>query len=262
MVSVAAASSGAAPGIAISGASIRFGGHEIATALDLTIVAGRTTCLLGPSGVGKTTLLKLIAGLVPPGATGEIRASDGFPLTGRVAYMAQQDLLLPWLNVLDNICLGFRLRRDPAGLAAARRRALDLLAEVGLEAWATASPSQLSGGMRQRAALLRTLVEDRPVVLMDEPFAQLDAVSRLELQELAARLLERRTVVLVTHDAFEALRIGHAVHVLAGRPVRIGAAITPAGLPPRAVDDQQALALQAPLLRELAAAHASLRHAA
>lgn len=262
MVSSAAQGFRAAPGIAVSGASIRYGGHVIADRLDLTIAAGRTTCLLGPSGVGKTTLLKLIAGLLPPDASGKVEATDGAPLVERVAYMAQQDLLLPWLTALENICLGYRLRRDAEGLRAARTRALALLREVGLEAWAEAAPATLSGGMRQRIALLRTLVEDRPVVLMDEPFAQLDAVTRLELQDLAARLLRGRTVVLVTHDAFEALRLGHAIHVLAGRPVSVGPAIEPDGPPPRPIDDMRLASLQSRILRELTSAHRATRSAA
>ncbi|MBX9945040.1 MAG: ATP-binding cassette domain-containing protein, partial [Reyranella sp.] len=109
----------------------------------------------------------------------------------------------------------------------------------------------LSGGMRQRVALARTLCEDRAVVLMDEPFAHLDAVTRLELQDLAARLLAGRTVVLVTHDPLEALRLGHQVRVLAGSPLRVGPAIEPPGPLPRDPADPALLALQARLIAEL-----------
>ena len=256
------ARTGTAPGIAVLQASISYGGRVIASGLDFAVPAGRTTCLLGPSGVGKTSLLKLIAGLPPPGTQATLQTSDRQPLDGRVSFMAQQDLLLPWLSVLDNVCLGYRLRRDRAALAAARQRALALLARIGLDAWALALPSSLSGGMRQRAALVRTLVEDRPVVLMDEPFAQLDAITRLELQDLAADLLAGRTVVLVTHDALEALRIGHRVQVMAGRPATIGAPIEPPGAPPRPAADTALLGLQARLLGELAAARTAMMAAA
>jgi putative hydroxymethylpyrimidine transport system ATP-binding protein len=256
------AGAGAAPAIAISQATIRFGGRALVSDLAFRLPGGQTTCLLGPSGVGKTTLLKLIAGLLPPDADAHVEADDGRPLAGRIAYMAQQDLLLPWLSVLDNICLGFRLRGDGAALARARDEARDLLERVGLAPWANALPAALSGGMRQRAALLRTLMENRPVVVMDEPFAQLDAITRLELQDLAARLLAGRTVALVTHDALEALRLGHRVHVLAGRPVVIGEPIEPIGQPPRPADNAALLGMQAALLRELAAARQSMLAAA
>lgn len=261
-MSSSSARAGVAPAIAISQATIRFGGRALASDLAFRLPGGQTTCLLGPSGVGKSTLLKLIAGLLPPDAEARVEADDGRPIAGRVAYMAQQDLLLPWLSVLDNICLGFRLRGDRAALLRAREEARELLDRVGLAQWATALPGVLSGGMRQRTALLRTLIENRPIVLMDEPFAQLDAITRLELQDLAARLLAGRTVALVTHDALEALRLGHRVHVLAGRPVVVGDAIVPVGQPPRPADNAALLGMQAALLRELAAARQSMLEAA
>ena len=165
--------------------------------------------MLGRSGVGKTSLLRWLAGLLP-----------GTRPIGRIAYMAQQDLLLPWLSVLDNVLLGYRLREGAGALRIAEPRARKLLRDVGLGERLGDLPAALSGGMRQRAALARTLCEDRPIVLMDEPFAHLDAVTRLELQDLSARLLEGRTAVLVTHDPLEALRVGHQVRVLSGRAPR------------------------------------------
>lgn len=253
-MSAESAAGGLAPSVVISQASVAFGGRVLADRLSFALEAGRTTCLLGPSGVGKTTLLKLVAGLVPIEPPASIRAGDGRPLAGRVAYMAQQDLLLPWLSVRDNVLLGHRLRGDTAALRDAGIEVDRLLAEVGLADRACDRPAALSGGMRQRAALARTLVERRPVVLMDEPFAGIDAIQRLELQELAARLLAGRTVALVTHDPLEALRLGHRVHVLTGRPVRAGPAIEPPGAPPRDPADPTLLELQARLLRELSAA--------
>jgi len=165
--------------------------------------------------------------------------------------MAQSDLLLPWLSVLDNVLLGYRLRGDRSALATAEERARGLLAEVGLADRLDDRPARLSGGMRQRAALARTLCEDRPVVLMDEPFAHLDAVTRLELQDLAARLLAGRTAVLVTHDPLEALRVGHQIRVLSGTPFIAGPAIEPAGVVPRDPADANLLALHARLVGEL-----------
>ncbi len=208
-----------------------------------------TSCLLGASGVGKTSLLRLIAGLTH-GASGTVGDLSGAPVTGRVAYMAQDDLLLPWASVLDNVMLGARLRGEPLS-GAARAQAMALLERVRLAESAADRPARLSSGMRQRAALARTLMERRPIVLMDEPFSALDAITRYELQNLAATLLAGRTVLLVTHDPLEALRLGHRVHVMAGRPAGLDQALEPAGAPPRDPADPALLALQGELLNRL-----------
>jgi putative hydroxymethylpyrimidine transport system ATP-binding protein len=149
--------------------------------------------------------------------------------------MGQNDLLLPWLPLLDNVLLGARLRRELSN--ALRHKALQLIHEAGLSGYEQALPSALSGGMRQRGALLRTLMEQRPVLLMDEPFSALDALTRVRLQNLAARLTQGATVVLVTHDPLEALRLGHRIIVLAGSPVQVASIIDLEGTPPRAPDD-------------------------
>ena len=180
--------------------------------LDFTLAGGQWTCLLGPSGVGKSTLLRLIAGLVRPDR-GAVRCSDGRPLAGRLAWMGQRDDLLPWLSARANVMLGARLRGEAAGPRAGRTSCSTASA---LTRQRDQRPATLSGGERQRAALARTLMEDRPVVLMDEPFSALDAITRARLQSLAAALLAGRTVLLVTHDPLEALRLGHRVHVMAG----------------------------------------------
>lgn len=194
----------------------------------MTVAPGAITCLLGKSGSGKSTLLKLLAGLIE---TGDIRAAadDGAPIPPRVAYMAQSDLLMPWLSVIDNVCLGARLRGTRAEVA----RAQSILADVGLADVAHARPQTLSGGMRQRAALARTLMEDRPLVLMDEPFSAVDALTRAELQDLAVRHLAGRTVLLVTHDPLEALRLGARIFVLQGDPATAVEVAPPPGPAPR-----------------------------
>ncbi len=233
--------------VEVSEARLSYTGRVLFDDLSITLAAGVFTCLLGPSGVGKTTLLRLIAGLAPEGATATVSCGDGRPIGGRIAYMAQQDLLLPWLSVLDNVLLGARLRGEPRDEA----RALRLIEAVGLKANAHDRPALLSGGMRQRAAVARTLMEDRPVVLMDEPFSALDAITRLRLQNLAAELLKDRTALLVTHDPLEALRIGHRIYVMAGAPARLDRALEPPGQPPREPGDPTLLALHAELLARL-----------
>lgn len=236
-----------APTVIVEGARLSYGGSLLFDGLDLELPAGQVTCLLGPSGVGKSSLLRLVAGLHDSGVEGSVRAADGRPLDHRIAYMAQRDLLLPWRSVLDNLLIGFDLR----GEARPRDRALALLEQVGLAAERGALPAQLSGGMRQRAALARTLVEQRPLVLMDEPFASLDVVTRARLQQLAGQLLAGHTVLLVTHDPMEALLMGDRVLVLAGRPARLDPPLMPAMPRPRAPDDPSLLADQARLLQRL-----------
>jgi putative hydroxymethylpyrimidine transport system ATP-binding protein len=244
----------AAPiGVSVHAARLDYEGRPLFDALDFEMAPGRWTCVLGASGVGKTSLLRLIAGLTAPWEGSRIACSDNTPLAGRAAYMAQQDLLLPWLTVRQNVMLGPRLRR--AGAAERQgERARDLLAMVGLTDKADALPATLSGGQRQRAALARTLMEDRPVVLMDEPFSALDAVTRHHIQGLAANVLRGRSVLLVTHDPMEALRLGHRIHVMAGRPATLDEPLVPAGEPPRDMTDTALLRLHGELMQRLAAA--------
>jgi putative hydroxymethylpyrimidine transport system ATP-binding protein len=161
--------------------------------------------------------------------------------------MAQQDLLLPWLTVLDNVTLGSRLRGEKPDFGRAHR----LLAQVGLAGWANVRPAALSGGMSQRVALARTLMEDRPIVLMDEPFSAVDALTRLRLQTLAATLLGHRTVLLVTHDPIEALRLGHHVLIMSGRPASLQALPDLPGDPPRDPTEPEVQAAYRNLLRQL-----------
>jgi putative hydroxymethylpyrimidine transport system ATP-binding protein len=234
--------------VTIEGAG-RLEGRPLFGPLRLDLPEGEWTCLLGPSGAGKSTILRLIAGLDTGVAfEGSVRFADGGGRRGRIGYMAQGDLLLPWLDVRGNAVLGARLR----GETVARTRADDLIRRVGLVGQAGSRPAALSGGERQRAALARTLMEDRPVVLLDEPFSALDARTRAEMQELAAELLAGRTVLLVTHDPAEAARLGHRIHVLTGGGL---SAVAPPPAPPvRAADAPETLAAQASLLRVLRAA--------
>lgn len=238
------------PDLELRGLTLCYQGQTLFADLNLTVQAGQCTALLGASGIGKTSLLRIAAGLVAPGA-GEVRASDGSDLAGRVAWMGQQDLLYPWLRVLDNVTLGSRLRGERADIP----KALALLDAVGLHNQKNTLPKALSGGMRQRVALARTLYENRPIVLMDEPFSALDTITRAAMQTLAAELLAGRTVLLITHDPFEACRISHRLYVMAGQPAYIGPEIKVPGHPPRAPDDEALLHTQGELLRALLAGH-------
>ena len=167
--------------------------------------------------------------------------------------MAQQDLLMPWLNVLENCLIGYRLRGEPVA-AAEYQRAKNLLSQVGLENAIELRVSQLSGGMRQRVALVRTLLEERPVVLMDEPFSALDVLTRLQLQDLAADYLAGKTILLVTHDPLEALRLADRIYILRGSPAQISELLILDTPRPRSLQDPVLLERQGQLLALLTSA--------
>lgn len=190
--------------------------------IDLEVAPGEFVSILGPSGCGKTSLLSIVAGLVRATA-GDVFV-NGKPVLGpnpSVGYMLQQDHLFPWRNVLDNCLLGLEVqgRRTPAR----RLHVLSMLEDYGLGEFAHRFPGQLSGGMRQRAALVRTLAPDPAVLLLDEPFSALDYQTRLQLQQEMSDILRRqgRTVVLVTHDIAEAVSLADRVIVLTRRPARV-----------------------------------------
>jgi ABC-type nitrate/sulfonate/bicarbonate transport system ATPase subunit len=200
-----------------------YGTLEAIARLDLRVAAREVLGVVGPSGCGKSTLLELIAGLREP-SRGSIEAAGATDPRGRLAacaYMPQRDLLLPWLSAIDNASLA--LRNRGAGRADARRAAAPLFERFGLAGFERTRPSELSGGMRQRVAFLRTLLAGKPVLLLDEPFGALDALTRAEMQEwLAAALTaEPRTAILVTHDVEEALYLCDRVAVLSARPARL-----------------------------------------
>lgn len=238
-------------GIDVHDLTLRFGDKPVFESLSFAIPSGHFTTLLGASGVGKTSLLKIIAGLTKP-TSGRVTGSDGQPVKGRVAYMGQKDLLYPWLTVEENITLASRLQ----GKKADREWADDLLERVGLTDYGNSLPAALSGGMRQRVALARTLYQRQPIVLMDEPFSALDAITRASIQTLAAELLAGHTVLLITHDPMEACRLSHQLLVLSPPPGGIDASHQIAGHPPRAPDDASLLQSQGQLLQQLLRASA------
>lgn len=180
--------------------------------LSLAVPRGQFVALLGPSGLGKSTLFRIVAGLERPGR-GTVEPQ------GAAAYMPQRDCLLPWRTVAGNAALGLEVQGVPP--AAARAQVLARLPEFGLAGAADRYPHQLSGGMRQRVALLRTVLQRRELLLLDEPFAALDALTRAGMQQWLLDLWERlrRTVLFITHDVEEALLLADRVLVLTGRPL-------------------------------------------
>jgi NitT/TauT family transport system ATP-binding protein len=201
--------------------------------LSLDIAAGGLTVIIGPNGCGKSTLLRVIAGLVRP-SHGRVLVGDGGAAPragdGRVGLAFQQPRLMPWLSTLENVALPLTLAGERA--EEARERARSALERVGLADAAAASPSQLSGGMAQRAGLARALITDPPVLLLDEPFSALDALTREAFDgELQALWMDRpRTVVLVTHSVGEAIRMADRIVVMTARPGRV-ARVIPVDMP-------------------------------
>jgi len=232
---------GGAAAVAIEAVHHGFGRLTVIEHLELAAAPHEVLGIIGPSGCGKTTLLELIAGLQEPGAGALAvggRTSRQSRLAG-CAYMPQRDLLLPWLTAIDNAALAPRnqgQRRE-----AARRSAAPLFERFGLAGFEAALAHELSSGMRQRVAFLRTLLAGKPVLLLDEPFGGLDAITRGEMQEWLAGALEAepRTVVLVTHDVEEALYLCDRVAVLSARPARVVAEL--ASPRPRATPRTEAI---------------------
>ena len=232
-------------GIRLHG-TLRAGNAPLIRDLALDLPASGWSCLLGPSGVGKSTIARLIAGLDGPfRLDGTVQAADGRPLAGRVALMAQDGQLLPWADLVANLTIGARLRGDRPDTERARA----LLAQAGLAGLERRRPGALSGGQRQRVALARVLMEDCPVVVLDEPFSALDAATRVAMQDLAARLLTGRMVLLITHDPLEAVRLAHRAWLLG--PEGAAPLALPEAAPPRDFRAPATLTAQARLLARL-----------
>jgi ABC-type nitrate/sulfonate/bicarbonate transport system ATPase subunit len=221
----------------------RFGTVEALAGVSLRAAPGEVVAVVGASGCGKSTLLELVCGLIAPDA--------GTVAADRAVLMPQRDLLLPWASALDNAALALRV--TGASRREARRRAAPVLAEFGLEGFEDARPDELSGGMRQRVAFLRTLLAGAPVLCLDEPFAALDAISRADMQAWLAGALARepRTVLLVTHDVEEAVVLADRVVVLSPRPGRVVAELAVPSPRPRDPTDPEVVALRAQALEAL-----------
>jgi len=229
--------------VGLTAVTKRHGRVEALAGVSLSADDGEVVAVVGPSGCGKTTLLEIVCGLTAPD-TGAVESR-------RAVLMPQSDLLLPWASALDNAALALRVRGVPK--RDARRAAAPLFAEFGLEGFEQARPHELSGGMRQRVAFLRTLLAGAPVLCLDEPFGALDAISRADMQAWLAEALVRepRTVLLVTHDVEEAVILADRVIVLSPRPGRVVAELEIPMPRPRTATDPEVVALRARALEAL-----------
>ena len=210
------------PRLELKGLRKSFGEIDVLADISLTVQPGEFVSILGPSGAGKSTILQMLIGASEPDAGTVL--FDGAPLVpkrDRFAFMPQRDALMPWRRIIDNTTLGLEV----AGMSrkAARAEVAPLFAEFGLAGFEHHYPAQLSGGMRQRAALLRTVVQRRPMLLLDEPFGALDALTRAQMQRWLADMWTRHrwTVLLITHDVREAALLSDRIYVLSSRPARV-----------------------------------------
>jgi NitT/TauT family transport system ATP-binding protein len=217
------AGASALPAVQLTDVSFGYGNGVVTLQnVDLSVHPGEVVVLIGPSGCGKSTLLDLVAGVSAPTAGGLL--CDGAPVRGlnkRVTYMTQRDTLLPWRTALDNAALPLEIRG--VGKAERHRRAREALALTGLSDAEKRRPHQLSGGMRSRLALARVLLSDANIVLMDEPFAALDALRRVRLQQLLLEIRSgsQQTLLYVTHDLNEAIALGDRIILMGSHPGRI-----------------------------------------
>jgi ABC-type nitrate/sulfonate/bicarbonate transport system ATPase subunit len=231
----------------------RYGELTALAGIDLRLRRDEITAVVGPSGSGKSTLLELVAGLQEP-SEGVVRVNGATGAAERreaCSFMPQRDLLLPWRDALANAALALECQGVPR--REARRLAEPLFERFGLAEFERSRPAELSGGMRQRVAFLRTLLPGRPLLLLDEPFGALDAITRADLQEWLAGMLaaEPRTVLLVTHDVEEAVFLADRVVVLSPRPGRVVAEFEVELPRPRSVTDPDLAALRREALEAL-----------
>lgn len=231
--------------VQIRGLTLAFGEQSLFNNFDFDLPRGKWTVLLGRSGVGKSTLLRVIAGL----ERDSIRQGNiHFPHPLKLAWLAQQDSLYPWLSIVDNVQLEAHLQGKKN--ATTRQQAEQLLCAVQMQEHRHKRCYQLSGGQRQRVALARCLMQQADLILMDEPFSALDAVTRLQLQDLACELLADKTVLLITHDPQEAVRLADQIYVLRQSSQSLSNALMPNGNKPRALNTAN-LALQQQLIAQL-----------
>lgn len=222
---------------------------QVLDTLNFSVDEGQFIALLGPSGCGKSTLFNILSGLLVPD-TGEIYLNGKriYGNTGDFAYMQQKDLLLPWRTVLRNVLIGPEIHNEP--LDTAKEEAEKRLAQLGLSGFENSYPMQLSGGMRQRVALIRTLLLRKEVLLLDEPFGALDAMTRTVMQSILLGIWaeDGQTVLLITHDVEEALLLADKIYVLTARPATLKAKVPIPLSRPRNITDTALIRLKRELL--------------
>ena len=237
----------------LAGLSKCFGATEVIADISLRVQPGEFVSILGPSGAGKSTILQMLTGATKP--DGGLMLLDGMPLSPaqhRFAFMPQDDALMPWRRIIDNTTLGLEVQ----GMSrkSARAKVEPLFAEFGLAGFEHHYPTQLSGGMRQRAALLRTVIQQRPMLLLDEPFGALDALTRAQMQRWLADMWTRHrwTVLLITHDVREAVLLSDRIYVLSSRPAHVAHQFhVPLDHPRQSVGSPALAAIEAEILQTL-----------
>ncbi len=238
--------------LSVSGLTKVFDQQPVFSGFDLTVTQNRFAVLIGPSGCGKSTLFDVLTG-VTGADKGRIvwQDTEVAHLGDLAAYMHQKDLLLPWFSLLENSLLPARTGGED--LPKARSRAIQLFSRLGLAGYEEHFPHQVSGGMRQRCALVRTLMFNRDLVLLDEPLSALDAITRKSLQSLLLLLQSEfdRTLVMITHDVDEALLLADDLYLLSAKPMRILEKIVLHGDKPRRFDDPELLDIKAIILEKL-----------
>jgi putative hydroxymethylpyrimidine transport system ATP-binding protein len=230
----------------IQNLNLNFKGKKLFNNLNFDILENTSSALLGTSGVGKSTLLRCIADLEIENITsGKIVLKEGT----NIAWLSQENSLYPWLSILDNIQLYHHLKGTKTKQTL--KKAKELLSQVNMSEHCDKKTYELSGGQKQRVALARTLMQEANLILMDEPFSALDAITKIQLQDLTCQLLKNKTVVLVTHDPQEAIKLANHIYILKNQPVTIEEVATLQGVLPHQLSNETLWNLQEELISKL-----------